>query len=74
MISLILYAVVAGIVGFIAGCFWAGTSMAENIASAEDQRDEMKRRLNRIIETERPTIEEHPELALIYAVAKGERI
>lgn len=74
MIPAIICAAVAATVGFLGGCLWGGLSMINKLEAAEQSGAEYKRRLNRILETERPDIEQHPKLQLLYSVAKGERV
>ncbi len=74
MIPVTIIAAVVGFLGYLGGCLHGGARMVEKLTFAERERDEMRRRLNRIIETERPDIEAHPKLALLYAVAKGDMV
>ena len=74
MIPAIIFAAVAATVGFLGGCLWGGLGMVDKLEAAEQTGAEYKRRLNRILETERPDVEQHPKLQLLYSVAKGERV
>lgn len=74
MIPAIICAAVAATVGFLGGCLWGGLGMVNKLEAAEQAGAEFKRRLNRILETERPDVEQHPKLQLLYSVAKGERV
>lgn len=74
MIPVIICAAAACAVAFLAGCLAGGIRTVEKLADTEQQRDEMKRRLNRILETERPGIEAHPKLVMIYDVARGAKV
>lgn len=74
MIATIICASVAAAVGFLAGSLWGGIGMINKLEDSEATGEEYKRRLNRILETERPDVEAHPKLAMIYDVAKGARV
>ncbi len=74
MIPAIIFAAVAGLIGFLGGSLCGGLKMVDRPEGAENQRDEYQRRLNRILETEQPEVEAHPKLVLLYQVARGARI
>ena len=74
MIPVTIIAVAVSTFAFLGGCLFGGARTVEKLAYAERDRDEFRRRLNRIIETERPDVEAHPKLALLYAVAKGDMV
>lgn len=74
MIPIIICASVVAAVAFLAGSLWGGIGMVNKLEAAEESRSEYKRRLNRILETERPGIEAHPKLVMIYDVARGARV
>lgn len=74
MIATIICASVAATVGFLAGSLWGGIGMINKLEDSVATGEEYKRRLNRILETERPDVEGHPKLVMIYDVAKGARV
>ncbi|MCC4258035.1 hypothetical protein [Sphingobium lactosutens] len=74
MIPAIIFSAVTATVGFLGGCLWGGLSMVNKLEAAEQTGAEYKRRLNRILETERTDVEQHPKLQMLYSVAKGERV
>lgn len=74
MIPAIIFAAVAGAIGFLGGCLRGGLTMIDRLEGAESEREEYQRRLNRILETENPNVEGHPKLVLLYDFARGTRI
>lgn len=74
MIVTILVALAAATVAFLGGALLGGLGTLEKLADAQSERDEFKRRLNRILETDHGHALPSSVRAQIYALARGETI
>ncbi|EQA97303.1 hypothetical protein [Sphingobium sp. HDIP04] len=72
MIGALIFAAVTASVGFLAGCLWGGIGLVEKLAAADNEREEFKRRLNRILETDVGIATPGTLPAVIYSLARGE--
>ena len=74
MIPMIAIAALVAVVAFAGGCLAGGIRAVEKLTAAENDRDEFKRRLNRILEADIGLANPDPKLASIFAFARGERV
>lgn len=69
-----LASALSALFGAASGATLVAIILARRSGDLESERNEFKRRLNRILETELPGAEQLPLLKLLYEVARGTRI